>query len=162
MRKLRDVACTAVLLYNVIMKFSRQSHCVYHARYHLVFSTRFRRKVLKAGMGDYLCTVMKAIERCYPEIQIFELNTDNDHIHILCSIAPKMAVSTAVRILKCNTARYMVKKFKFLEKVYYDNDSGIWSTGYFMSTVGANEKVIKKYIEMQGREDSGQAQLELG
>ena len=54
----------------------------------------------------------------------------------------------------------MVKKFKYLEKVYCDGDSGIWSTGYFMSTVGANEKIIKQYIEMQGKEDSGQAQLE--
>jgi putative transposase len=116
---------------------------------------------LKQGIGEYLCTIMKAIERCYPEIQIFELNTDKDHIHILCSIAPKMAVSDAVRILKCNTARKMMKKFKYLENVYHDGDSGIWSAGYFMSTVGANEKVIKKYIEMQGEEDSGQAQLEL-
>ena len=112
-------------------------------------------------MGDYLCIVMRAIERRHPEIQIFELNTDQDHIHILTSIAPKMAVSEAVRILKCNTARAMIKRFKYLEKVYYAGDSGIWSVGYFMSTVGANEKVIKKYIEMQGLEDSGQAQLEL-
>ncbi len=59
-------------------------------------------------------------------------------MHILLSIAPKMAVSEAVRILKCNTAREMVKKFKYLEKIYYDNDSGIWSVGYFVSTVGAN------------------------
>jgi len=143
------------------MKLSRQSHCVYYARYHLIFTTRFRRKILKCGMGDYLCTVTRAIERCYPEIQIFELNTNNDHIHILASVAPKMAISEAVRILKCNTARAMVKKFKYLEKVYQDGDSGIWSTGYFMSTVGVNEKIIKKYIEMQGKEDSGQAQLEL-
>ncbi len=144
------------------MKFSRQSHCVYYSRYHLVFTTRFRRKILKHGLGKYLCVVMKAVERCYPEIQIFELNTDVDHIHILASIAPKMAISTAVRILKCNTARAMVKKFKYLSSVYQDGDTGIWSGGYFMSTVGVNEKIIKKYIEQQGEEDSGQAQLELG
>lgn len=112
-------------------------------------------------MGDYLCVAMKAIERRHPEVQIFELNTNEDHIHILASVAPKMAISEAVRILKCNTARAMVKKFKYLEKVYQDGDSGIWSGGYFMSTVGVNEKVIKKYIEMQGKEDSGQAELEL-
>jgi len=103
---------------------------------------------------------MKAIERCHPEIKIFELNTNEDHIHISASVAPKMAISEAVRILKCNTARPMMKKFKYLEKVYCDGDSGIWSTGYFVSTVGANEKIIKQYIEMQGKEDSGQAQLE--
>ncbi len=143
------------------MKLSRQSHCVYHARYHLIFATRYRRKILKRGAGDYLCIIMRAIERRHPEIQIFETNTDEDHIHLLVSVAPKMAISEAVRILKCNTARAMIMKFKYLENVYEDGDSGIWSVGYFMSTVGVNEKIIKKYIEMQGQEDSGQAQLEL-
>jgi len=104
---------------------------------------------------------MKAIERRHPEIKVFEVNTDKDHIHLLVSVAPKMSISNAVRILKCNTARPMTKKFKYLEKVYYDDKNGIWSTGYFMSTVGINESVIKKYIEMQGKEDSGQATLEL-
>ena len=81
---------------------------------------------------------------------------------MLVSVAPKMAISEAVRLLKCNTARMMWKKFPFLEKVYTTGEHGIWSDGYFISTVGANEKVIQKYIEMQGKEDSGQAQLELG
>jgi len=143
------------------MELSRQSHAVYHARYHLVFTTRFRRKILKSGMGSYLCVVMKAIERRHPEIKVFEVNTDKDHIHLLVSVAPKMSISNAVRILKCNTARPMTRKFKYLEKVYYDDKNGIWSTGYFMSTVGINESVIKQYIEMQGKEDSGQATLEL-
>jgi len=143
------------------MDFLRQSHAIYHARYHLIFTTRFRRKILKSGIGDYLCILMKSIERRHPEIKVYEVNTDKDHIHLLVSVAPKMSISEAVRIIKCNTARSMVKKFKFLEKVYFDGDSGIWSTGYFMSTVGINESIIKKYIEMQGKEDSGQAKLAL-
>ena len=143
------------------MKFSRQSHAVYHARYHLVFSTRFRRRILKRGMGGYVCVLMQAICRRHPEIQVFEVNTDVDHIHILASIAPKMAVSDAVKIMKSNTARGMVRKFPFLKKVYWDNHSGIWSVGYFMSTVGVDETTIRKYIEQQGEEDSGQATLDL-
>lgn len=75
-------------------------------------------------MEDYLCVLMKAIERRHPEIQIFELTTDKDHIHILASVAPKMAIFEAVRIMKCNTVRAMVKKFKYLENVYSDGDSG--------------------------------------
>ncbi len=51
-------------------------------------------------------------------------------------------------------------KFPFLDKVYWGVE-GIWSIGYFVSTVGINESVIRKYIEMQGKEDRGQAQLEL-
>ncbi len=112
-------------------------------------------------MGSYVSVLTKAVSRRYPEIEVVEVNTDEDHIHILLGLAPKMAVSDAVRILKCNTARGMVRKFPYLKKVYWDGDSGIWSVGYFVSTVGVNEATIRKYIEMQGKEDSGQAQLDL-
>ncbi|MBI5683367.1 MAG: transposase [Deltaproteobacteria bacterium] len=51
-------------------------------------------------------------------------------------------------------------KFRFLEKVYWDRQ-GIWSKGFFVSTVGINEEIIRKYVEMQTEEDTGQAQLDL-
>lgn len=143
------------------MKYRRQAHAVYYTQYHLVLSTRFRRKILKRGMGDYLMVLLRGVQRRYPEIEIAEVNTDADHVHLLVSVAPKMSISDAVRLLKCNTARAMVWKFKFLKDVYHDGDSGIWSDGYFVSTVGVNEATIRKYIEMQGREDSGQAELDL-
>lgn len=97
----------------------------------------------------------------YPEIEILEINHDIDHIHILVVVPPKMSVSQVVRILKSNTSRDLKKKFPFLKKVYWGTD-GIWSDGYFVSTVGINEEIIKKYIERQGKEDSGQAKLVLG
>ena len=107
-----------------------------------------------------MSVLMRAIHRRHPELEILEVNTDEDHLHLLVSIPPKMAVSEAVRILKCNTARGMRRKFPYLDKVYYGDD-GIWSRGYFVSTVGVNEQLIRKYIEYQGKEDSGQAELEL-
>ena len=105
--------------------------------------------------------LMKTIERRHPEIEVFEVNTDEDHIHLLLSIAPKMSISRAVIILKTNTARMMSKKFPFLKHVYGDMKDSIWSPGYFVSTIGLDEKTIKRYIELQGQEDSGQAKLEL-
>jgi len=99
------------------------------------------------------------IGRQIPEMEIIEVNTDKDHIHILLSIPPKMSVSEVVKSIKAKTGLYMRRKFPFLDKVYWDN-SGIWSRGYFVSTVGISEEIIKKYIEMQGKEDSGQALLE--
>jgi len=74
---------------------------------------------------------------------------------MLVSIPPSMRVSDAVRIIKCNLSRDMKAKFPFLKKVYYGTD-GIWSDGYFVSTVGINEEQIRKYIDMQGQEDVGQ------
>ena len=65
-----------------------------------------------------------------------------------------------MREIKTITAVQMKKKFPFLVSGYFDS-STIWSIGYFVSTVGINEKVIQRYIEMQGKEDSGQASLDL-
>ena len=104
--------------------------------------------------------VLKKLRDYYPEVEVIEINHDVDHIHILVSIPPKMAVGDVVRIIKANTARMLRKKFDYLKKVYWGND-GIWSEGYFVSTVGLNEEVIRKYIQKQGEEDFGQAQLEL-
>ena len=144
------------------MRYRRQTHAVYYTRYHLVFATKYRRKIFaKPGMASYMKVIMTTIPRRHPEIEVIEVNTDKDHIHLMVSIAPKMSVSEAVRILKSNTARMMTKKFPFIRQVY-DGEMSLWSIGYFASTVGLNERTIQAYIENQGKEDSGQAELELG
>ena len=114
---------------------------------------------MKSGFGEYLQKLVIGIGKQMPEIEIVEVNTDRDHIHILLSIPPKMSISDIVKSIKAKTGLYMRRKFSFLDKVYWD-DNGIWSRGYFVSTVGISESTIRKYIEMQGKEDSGQALLE--
>jgi putative transposase len=104
---------------------------------------------------------LKQVKEYYPEIDILKINHDVDHIHILVVIPPKFSVSQVVRILKSNTSKDLKKKFPFLKKVYWGTD-GIWSDGYFVSTIGIDEEIISRYIENQGKEDSGQAQLVLG
>jgi putative transposase len=110
-------------------------------------------------MGEYLKKACYGITRVYPEIAIKEANCDEDHIHLLMVIPPKKAVSWVVNVLKSNTARLMRKKYPFLKKLY-PRKAGIWSTGYFVSTVGVDEDAIAKYIRYQGKEDQGQAKLE--
>jgi len=74
-------------------------------------------------------------------------------------IPPRYAVSKTVEIIKKNTSRTLSRKFNFLQKVYWDQ-KGIWGKGYFVSTVGINEEVIRKYVQHQAEEETGQAQLE--
>jgi putative transposase len=143
-----------------VMKYRKQSQCVYRCEYHLVFATKYRCKIFNGGIFAYMLERLKEVLEHYPALEILEINHDVDHIHILIVIPPKMRVSDAVRILKSNTSRDLKKKFSFLRQVYWGTD-GIWSDGYFVSTVGVDEKVIRKYIEHQGAEDSGQAQLVL-
>ena len=71
-----------------------------------------------------------------------------------------MPVGTAVRLVKTNTSRGIKDQFPGLKKQYWGTD-GIWSDGYFVSTVGINDKVIRAYIENQGKKDTGQTKFEI-
>ena len=142
------------------MQLKKQSHCVYRCEYHLVFATKYRRKIFNEGIFSYMLERLQELSDHYPEIEILEINHDKDHIHILASIPPKMSVGKVVGIIKANTSRRLKEKFPYLKDVYWGTD-GIWSDGYFVSTVGINEQIIQRYIQQQGQEDSGQAQLVL-
>ena len=137
------------------MQFIRLSHCIYHCEYHLVIVTKYRRKIFNEGVFVYLKTKLSEITDYYPQIKFRKINHDEDHLHLLISVPPTMAFGKAVGIIKTNTARGIKKKFPFIKKVYWGTDS-IWSEGYFVTTVGADETVIRKYIENQGKKDLGQ------
>ena len=143
------------------MKFRKQSHCIYICDYHIILPTKYGRKIINPGIFAYLELKLKEVRKYYPEIQIKTVNHDQDHLHLLVSIPPKQSIGSVVRILKANTSKSIKQKFLFLKQVYWGTDS-IWSNGYCVSTVGMNEQIIKQYIENQGKDDSGQAKLELG
>ena len=94
-------------------------------------------------------------------IRFKAVNHDKDHVHILISIPPTMAVGAVIGIIKQNTSRGMKQKFPFLRKVYWGTDA-VWSEGYFASTVGIDEAVIQAYIENQGKKDAEQTKFEVG
>ncbi len=93
------------------MKYKKQSRAVYYTRYHIVISTKYRRKYLKRKVQQ--------IKKFHPEIDIIKVNTDIGYMHIMVSIPPKMAVSSVVRIIKANTGKAIRKHFPFLDKVYW-------------------------------------------
>jgi putative transposase len=142
------------------MKFRKQAHATYFCEYHVVITTKYRHEWIDKGIFAYLELKLREIRKWYPEIIYEVINQDKDHIHLLISIPPKMRVCDVIRLIKTNTSRELKQKFPFLSQLYYRTD-GIWSDGYFVSTVGVNESVIRQYIENQGKEDSGQAVLEL-
>lgn len=106
----------------------------------------YRRKILNAGVQGYLLEVLRELPEHRPDLIIKEVNTDEDHIHILISIPPNVTVGSVVGLIKSNTARSLNGKFPHLRKAYWGTRS-IWSAGYFVSTVGINEEVIRRYIE---------------
>ncbi len=137
------------------MELISLSHCVYHCDYHLILVTKYRREIFNEGVFDYLQTKLVEVTTHYPLIRIKTVNHDKDHIHLLLSLPPTIAVGRAVGIIKQNSAKELKQKFPFIKSVYWGTDS-VWSEGYFVTTVGANESIIKKYIENQGKKDLGQ------
>jgi len=91
--------------------------------------------------------------------EIIEYNMQRDHIHMVMIIPPRYAVSDVIGRLKGMTASRLRKKFSWLLKVYW-KENIVWSPGYFVSTVGIDEKKILKYVQWQQSQDLGQAKLE--
>lgn len=121
--------------------------------------TRYRRKILNPGVREYLETKLREARKYYPDWEYIAIGIAEDRLHLHMVIPPKYAVSTVVEILKKSTSRELSKKFRFLKQVYWDNE-GIWSEGFFVSTVSINEVIIRKYVQQREKEDTGQAQLE--
>ena len=137
------------------MKIKVQAHVAYQTQYHAVWIPKYRHKVLIEGVKQYLERVFYSIlEERYPDVYISEQNIQVDHVHMLIEIPPKYAVSTVIGVLKGTSSRLMRKEFDYLK-----TRSELWSVGYFVSSVGVNEEVIRRYIQYQEKQDRGQAVL---
>jgi putative transposase len=141
------------------VKLHKAAHTVDKTQSHIVWVTRFRRKILVEGVATYLQVKLRAVQNYDPDWPFTEIGIDKDHVHVHMVIPPKYSVSFAVETIKKNTSRALREKVRFLDKVYWDR-GGIWSKGYLVSTVGITEEIIRRYVARQGQEDAGQAQLE--
>lgn len=137
------------------MRIQNLNHSTYQHQYHIVWGTKYRRKILKDYMLKELKKVLYATVKKYPTLWIEALNTDEDHVHLQIEIPPNITVSDAVGKLKAASSRHLRARFKFIREIYLEKD-GIWSVGYFSSTVGLNEQNVKRYIEWQSRKDKPQ------
>jgi len=140
------------------METRRQAHCVFRCEYHIVWIPRYRYKVLTGGVKKYLEIKLDEVRKQYPEIEYIERNVQDDHVHVIVSFPPKMSVAKVVQIIKANTGRALKEKFDFIRTRYYGR-GGMWSVGYFVSTVGLDEAKIRRYVKYQEKEDLGQAKL---
>jgi putative transposase len=95
-----------------------------------------------------------------PGVTIETIGFDTDHLHMVMSIPPKYSISAVMGKLKSQSASELRKAFAWLSKVYWEENI-VWSTGYFVSSVGVDEETIRRYVEHQGSQDSGQLVLKL-
>ena len=142
------------------MEVRISSHGLYRLQYHLVWVTKYRRRILKPFVEEYLRVVLPKLLRSIPGVEIKTIGFDGDHVHFVMEIPPRYAISDVVGKLKSQSSSHMRKTFSWLNKVYW-KENVVWSPGYFVSSVGIDENVIRRYVEYQGRKDSGQLRMEL-
>lgn len=137
------------------MRTRSLNHSTYKLQYHIVWGTKYRYSWLKDYVRTELRKSFQTTVKKYPELHLLEVNTDQDHVHIQIEIAPNTTISDAVSYLKSNSSLHLKKKFKFIKDMYLGKD-GIWSVGYFVSSIGLNEQQVKHYIQWQGKREKPQ------
>ena len=142
------------------MEVRKSNHSVYRLQYHVVFVTKYRLKLLNPGLRDHMKKELYRQVKEMPGVEIQEINVQKEHVHMMMVIPPKYAISAVVGQLKAKTAGVFCKRYKIFEKAY--KGRGImWSSGYFVSTVGIDEHVIRRYIKYQEALDTGQMKFDL-
>jgi putative transposase len=139
------------------MQVRYSAHGAYHHQYHIVWIPKYRKKVLKGELKRFIEEHLFEIEDYHPDIEIEKYSIREDHVHLIIVIPPRYSVSGIVGKIKTNTSREIRKKFQWVRKIYYRDE--FWSRGFFSSTVGVNEEVIRRYVEFQEKIDKGQMQL---
>jgi putative transposase len=132
-------------------KYKKISHSIYYCLYHIVWLPKYRYKILEGVIKEFLEEEIRKLSE-YKGVEIIELNVQKDHIHMLVSIPPKISVSEYMGYIKGKTAIKMFQANAWLrKKPYWGNH--FWARGYFVSTVGLEEEVIRKYIKYQEDEE---------
>ena len=123
------------------------SHTQYDIEYHIVWTTKYRYKVLKGNVAERLRELIR--QGCeVRNITIIRRSIGKEHVHLLISSPPNMAPSQIIQYLKGRSSKLLQGEFKELKRKYWGQH--LWAPGYFCRTVGTvTEEMIKNYIENQ-------------
>jgi REP-associated tyrosine transposase len=120
-------------------------NCIYQTAYHVIWCPKYRREVLVGAVAEQAGTMLDAIckERGW---RVISKEIHPDHIHLLVSIPPAIAVADAVKVLKGTTARWLFERFPSLRK--HLSGGHLWSPSYYVGTAGhVSAGTIRRYIE---------------
>jgi putative transposase len=130
----------------------------WECKYHVVFIPKYRRKTIFGQIRKDLGEVFHDLAR-QKESKIEEGHLLQDHVHMMLSIPPKYAVSQVVGYIKGKSAIHIARRYFGRHRNYVGQH--FWARGYFVSTVGRDEQVIREYIRHQEQEDRRIDQLNL-
>jgi len=128
-------------------RYRKLTHVIYKCEYHIVFVPKYRFRILTGAVKSFVEQNIQLI--CsWKDVLIEEMNIQPDHVHLVVSIPPKLSISDFMGILKGKTAIKLFKTYpKLKKKPYWGNH--FWARGYFISTIGLDEDLIKRYVKYQ-------------
>ena len=127
------------------MQYASSSHCVYYHRYHIVWATKYRYKVL---FGDVRLRARDICRQVCGEngVEILHGVLSRDHVHMFVSVPPKVAIADLVRKMKGRSSYKLQREFPELKKRYWGRK--FWGRGYFSTTNGAiTENAVLQYLD---------------
>ena len=134
------------------------NHSKWECKYHVVFIPKYRRKSLYKELRGDLGQVFRELAR-RKGCEIEEGHVMPDHIHMMISILPKYAVSQVIGYIKGKSAIHIARTYQNRKRNFVGEN--FWARGYFVSTVGRDEDVVREYIRNQEKEDIRMDQLDL-
>ena len=134
------------------------NHTKWECKYHIVFIPKCRRKTLYGELRRHLGPLFRKLTE-QKESRVEEGHLMPDHVHMLLSVPPKYAVAQVVGYIKGKSAIHIARTF--LERKRNFVGQHFWARGYFVTTVGRDEAVIREYIKHQEAEDRRVEQLRL-
>ena len=138
--------------------YRKSSHATYRCEYHFVWIPKYRYQVLVKEIKSRLQEILA--ELCeWLDIDILEAAIASEHVHMYLSVPPKYAPAHVMKVLKGKSSEYLRRDFPELSKKFWGLH--IWARGYFVSTVGIDREVIKRYVKAQQEEQIREDQLRL-
>ena len=142
-------------------KWKKLSHVVYQCMYHIVWCPKYRFRILNGAVAKEVGETIRMLCE-WKRVDVVELNVREDHVHVVVSVPPRLAISYVMGVLKGKTAIKLFKSFPRLKKrPYWGNH--FWARGYCVSTVGLDEEKIRRYVKYQEenerREESEQQEF---
>lgn len=133
-----------------MQNYRKTSHAVYDIKYHVVWSTKYRKKVLYGQVAERLRELIREICKGN-EIDIIKGSISKDHVHLFISVPPFLSVSKLVQSLKGKTSYKLLSEYKELSRQFWGRH--IWGRGYFAASSGTvTDEVIMEYIATQDLE----------
>ena len=135
-------------------RFRRLSHSLYECKYHVIFCPKYRYRILKDGVGEYVGQQIYQLCKQKEGVEIIEMNIQPDHIHLVLWIPPKYSVSEFMGYLKGKLAIRLFQQYESLGRRFWGRH--LWARGYCVSSIGLDEEKIRKYVQWQEKQEKQQ------